>query len=135
MYDGRQKSAEKTQASQVGNSRQVSATITDGASTIAIGSASTGQNIDQAVLQGALQGSMAVGEKRPNADSAGSQMSRRHVGAITTSLRSINNRVISRVAYHQYQGHSKMITGQCELDSHADTCVAGANCIVLETTD
>jgi hypothetical protein len=102
VYDGRQKSAEKTQASQVGNSRQVSATITDGASTIATGSAITGQNIDQAVLQGALQGTMAVGEKRPNADSAGSQMSKRCIGTITTSLRSINNRVLSRVAYRQY---------------------------------
>jgi hypothetical protein len=71
----------------------VSATKTDGASTIATGSASAGQNIDQAVLQGALQGSMAVGEKRPNADSARSQMSRRRVGAITTLLWSKNNRV------------------------------------------
>jgi hypothetical protein len=42
---------------------------------------------------------------------------------------------MSRVAYRQYQDHSKMRTGQCELDSHADTCMAGANCVVLETTD
>jgi len=26
------------------------------------------------------------------------------------------------------------VSGPCELDSHADTCVAGANCIVLEET-
>lgn len=25
-------------------------------------------------------------------------------------------------------------TGRCEMDSHADTCVAGANCVVLELT-
>jgi hypothetical protein len=33
-------------------------------------------NMDQAFLQGTLQGSAAVGEKCPNTDSAGSYMSR-----------------------------------------------------------
>jgi len=34
------------------------------------------RNMDQAIFQGTLQGSAAVGEKRPNTDSAGSYMSR-----------------------------------------------------------
>jgi hypothetical protein len=29
------------------------------------------------------------------------------------------------------EGHS---SGRCEMDSHADTCVAGSNCVVLEYT-
>jgi len=35
--------------------------------------------MDNAILQGTLQGSAAVGEKRSNAESAGSQMSRRRI--------------------------------------------------------
>ncbi len=84
--------------------------------------------MDQAVLQGALQGSVAVGEKRSNTDTAGSYMSRRRASMVVTSKRS-NQRVISQVKILQYNDHSEVISGLCELDSHADTYVAGANCI------
>ena len=30
--------------------------------------------------------------------------------------------------------HGDHRTGRCEMDSHADTCVAGSNCTVLEYT-
>jgi hypothetical protein len=42
---------------------------------------------------------------------------------------------ISQVKIHQYNNHSEVISGICELDSHADTCVAGANCVILEVTN
>jgi hypothetical protein len=87
VYEGRQKSAEsQAQGSQ---GRQVAATATDGQSTIAASVSSNTNNvqIEQAILQGTLQGSAAVGEKHSNTDSAGLQMSRRRVNAITSSPR------------------------------------------------
>jgi len=50
-----------------------------------IGADGASQNMDQTILQGALQGSAAVGEKWSNADSAGSQMSQRWLNAIQSS--------------------------------------------------
>ncbi len=116
-------------------SKQVTATAADGQSTIA--ALSTGDNtaqMDQAILHGALQGSAAVGEKRSNTDTAGSQMSRRRTSAIYTSNR-VKDRNISRTVYQRHYDHTTTISGRCELDSHTDTCVAGENCIVLEYTD
>jgi hypothetical protein len=106
------------------------------ASTIAASVSSQAQNMDHALLQGALNGSAAVGDKRSNADSAGSQMSRRRVNAIQTSgrLRS-NDRNTSKVEFKQYHDHTQLISGPCELDSHANTCVVGSNCVVLEVTE
>jgi hypothetical protein len=137
VYDGRQKSAE--QRSQASNknqgSKQVTATAADGQSTIA--ALSTGDNtaqMDQAILHGALQGSAAVGEKRSNTDTAGSQMSRRRTSAIYTSNR-VKDRNISRTAYQRHYDHTTTILGRCELDSHVDTCVAGENCIILGYTN
>ena len=51
-----------------------------------------------------------------------------------TSGRS-TQRVISQMTVKQYNDHSQVISGLCELDSHADTCVAGANCVILEVTN
>jgi hypothetical protein len=42
---------------------------------------------------------------------------------------------VSKVSYHQYSSHDETISGTCELDSHSDTCVAGSNCTILETTN
>jgi len=86
----------------------------------------------QAVLQGTLQGSTAVGEKRSNAESAGSQMSRRRINAMVTTNCTTHTWNVSRIAYKQYQNYDNVVSGTCELDSHADTCVAGANCVVIE---
>jgi hypothetical protein len=91
--------------------------------------------VDQSVLQRTINGSAAVGEKRSMADTAGSQMSRRHrINKLVTSARKTKPINVSQVTYRQFQDHSSTIEGPCELDSHADTCVAGANCVVLEET-
>ena len=45
--------------------------------------------------------------------------------------------MISREVYsmnYEAVGHMDQRAGRCEMDSHADTCVAGANCTVLEYT-
>jgi hypothetical protein len=91
--------------------------------------------VDQSVLQRTINGSAAVGEKRSMADTAGSQMSRQHrINKLVTSARKTKPINVSQVTYRQFQDHSSTIEGPCELDSHADTCVAGANCVVLEET-
>ncbi len=95
------------------------------------------QDLDQSILQGTLQGSSAVGEKRSMADTAGSQMSRRHrINKVVTSCRTTKMHNISQVQQHpRYYELSSTVQGPCELDTHADTCVAGANCIILEESN
>jgi len=88
---------------------------------------------EKAILQGALQGSAAAGDKRSSASEAGSQMSRRRLAALTSSRRG-SNRNISQTIYRQFNDIADTVAGACELDSHADTCVAGANSVVLEAT-
>jgi hypothetical protein len=88
--------------------------------------------VDQSILQGTLQGSAASGDKRQNLTSdAGSQMSRKRLASLKSSTRN-NIRNISGVTYRQYDDLNETVSGFCELDSHADTIVAGANCVVLE---
>jgi hypothetical protein len=97
---------------------------------------STMQDVDQSILQGTLQGSVAIGEKRWMADTAGSQMPRRHrLNKVITSDRRPKAHNISQVQYHRYHELDNTIQGPCEMDTHADTCVAGANCIVLEESN
>jgi hypothetical protein len=62
-------------------------------------------------------------------------MSRRKLNALTSSKQTHHPRNISHVSYKHYQDHKKVVSGMCELDSHADTCVAGANCVILEETN
>jgi len=93
------------------------------------------QQMEQAILQGALQGSAAVGEKRNNTESAGSQMSRHRLNVLSSSARMTHARNISKMSYRKFKIHHDTISGKCELDSHADTCVAGMNCVVLEETN
>jgi hypothetical protein len=89
--------------------------------------------MDNSILQGTLTELAAVGDKRPNTDSAGSYMSRRRINTCITTQRS-KSRSVSQVKKSSYN-NKKIIHGTCELDSHADTSVAGPNCIVLEYTD
>jgi hypothetical protein len=139
-YWGPKKSAEHSQQGQnrVVGTRQVAAVGTDdGQSTMDITTnqgVSAIRNMDQAIFQGTLQGSAAVGEKRPNTDSAGSYMSRQWTSKMASSAR-CKQHTISQVKICQYNDHSEVISGLCKLDSHADTCVAGANCVVLELTN
>jgi hypothetical protein len=44
------------------------------------------------------------------------------------------DRTVSKVVYRKYRNRHETVSGQCELDSHAETCVVGANCVVLEET-
>jgi hypothetical protein len=60
-------------------------------------------------------------------------MTRRRINAIATSTRKSHTRNISQTSHAKHI--QEPISGPCELDSHADTCVAGANCLVLEYTD
>jgi len=43
----------------------------------------------------------------------------------------LNNRVLASI---HNRGNEESITGPVELDSHADTCCAGSNCVVIEHT-
>jgi hypothetical protein len=123
--------ASANQGTQSGSLQIASVVINDdGVSTV--GPSGTATLMVQAVLQGTLQGSTAVGEKRSNAESAGSQMSRRRINAMVTTDCTTNTWNVSRIAYKQYQNYNNVVSGTCELDSHADTCVAGANCVVIE---
>ncbi len=58
-------------------------------------------------------------------------MSRRCLNVIASSKRTISQ--VERKA--AVITSDNIIHGMCELDSHADTCVAGPNCIVVEYTD
>jgi hypothetical protein len=140
VYDGRQKSTEAQP--QGGNTtytqgtRHIAATTTDGQSTIVASVASNTQQMKQAILQGTLQGSAAIGEKRNNTESASSQMSRQRMNAVSSSVHTVTSqdRTVFMVVYRKYQNHHETVSRQCELDSHAETCVMGANCVVLEET-
>ncbi len=162
VYDGRQKSAEQQKAQQsqaqggrsVAGGRGVSSVILhqqpeyDSQSQLTgfVTNMNTNTNIsslqgqnhansmEPSVLQGTLNGSAAVGDKRPNTDAAGSFMSRRRTSVCTTSERRIISQVKRRKQVREHVPLA-IVHGTCELDSHADTCVAGPNCIVLEYTD
>jgi hypothetical protein len=141
VIEGREKSAQQQAQSNQGSigggvsQRQLATVaVSADANQATIGATTINSNMDNAVLQGALQGSATVSEKRANTEAAGSQMSRRRINKVVSSMRS-NHRNVSKVTYQQYHSHDNVITGSCELDSHADTCVAGLNCVVMEVTN
>jgi len=141
VIEGREKSAQQqTQSKQGGRggggtSRQIAMLATSAeADPLATDTTTINTNMDHAVLQGALQGSAAVSEKRANTEAAGSQMSRRRINKVVSSVR-LQHRNISKMTYRQVHSHDDVRTGSCELDSHADTCVAGSNCVILEVTN
>jgi hypothetical protein len=86
-------------------------------------------NMDTSTLQGTLSGSAAIGDKRPNTDLVGSFMSRRRINTCITSPRS---RVVSQLNQKKSKRDVRIVHANCESDLHADTSVAGPNCIVLE---
>jgi len=136
VIEGRAKSAEQqtqTQGRGGGASRNIAAVSAEADNTT-IGATTIQSNMDNAVLQGALQGSAAVSEKRTNTETAGSQMSRRRINKVVSSIRS-KQRNVSKMSFQQHHSLDSTITGYCELDSHADTCVAGSNCVVMEVTE
>jgi len=88
--------------------------------------------MDNSILQGTLSASTAVGDKRLNTNSAGSFMSRRRINTCVTTPRT---RIVSQLKKLPHHGKYEVVHGTCELDSHADTSVAGPNCMILEYTE
>jgi len=78
-----------------------------------------------------------IGDKRSNPDAAGSHMSRRRINRILTGPRHTSNRPpTSAMDRRVLNVHTNQVHhSTCELDSHADTCVAGPNTVILEYTD
>jgi len=114
VTDGRKHSAEQSQQSQAG--LQISQVV--------IGQQ---QELDE---QSAITMGMATinNQQRAHAKSAGSVMTRRRLMAIVSRARyALQSRSIMSIT-HDDIGVSSM----CELDSHADTCVAGPNCKIIE---
>ncbi len=66
-------------------------------------------------------------DTRASAEAAGSSMTRRRLMPIVTNQRT---RSVQQVS----QQRDEIIHSTCELDSHADTCVAGPNCKIIEHT-
>jgi hypothetical protein len=136
VIEGRAKSAEQqfqTQGRGGGASKNIAAVSAE-ADNATIGATMIQSNMDNAVLQGALQGSAAVSEKRTNTETAGLQLSRRRMNKVVSSLRSKQPNV-SKMSFQQHHSLDSTITGYCELDLHADTSVAGSNCVVMEVTE
>ncbi len=75
----------------------------------------------------------ATEDKRNNPDNAGLHMSRRRLNRITSSPRFTQTITDMRMLFSA--ATNRIIHGTCELDSHADTSVAGPNTVVLEYTD
>ncbi len=88
--------------------------------------------MEPAILQGVTQASVATGDKQSNPESAGSAMSRQRINKFVTSNRRSLHRHISSTTWSQPEA---VIHATCELDSHADTCVAGPNCQIVEFTN
>lgn len=89
----------------------------------------TSQQQDQDVQSAITMGTATANQQsRADAENAGSAMTRRRLMAITTS-----NRIHAR-SVMQVRQENNICQSTCELDSHADTCVAGSNCTVIEYT-
>jgi hypothetical protein len=120
------------QQSDVDSQSHITGLVTNQGPTNSVISHVQSDNMDTSILQGALGGSAAVGDKRPNTESAGSFMSRRRIDTCITTTRT-RSRIISQVQKSSTSNDIHHST--CELDSHADTLVAGPNCIILEYTE
>jgi len=90
-------------------------------------------NMDNSILQGTLAGSAAVGDKRPNTDSAGSFMSRRRIKTCITTGRTTSNVLHVKRTRPKYS--KEIYHGTCKSDLHANMSVAGPNCVILEYTE
>ncbi len=141
VIESRQKSADQNTIQGGGTARNLSSVIVtttdvDNQShlTGAVGTLAQLQSVDQSILQGTLHGSAAVGDKRNNTELAGSQMTRRRINVFVTSKHS-GNRNIWKITQRKHEIGHDTIHGPCELDSHGDTCVAGSNCVVIESTN
>ncbi len=89
----------------------------------------TNQQQEPDVQSAITMGTATVNQnQRADAESAGSAMTRRCLMAITTSNRTQSRSVM------QVRQEDNICNSTCELDSHADTCIAGPNCRVLEYT-
>jgi len=115
VAEGRKRSAEQQQAQ--GTGVAVSQVIT------------TNQQDPQDVQSVITMGTQGQNSQRADTETAGSAMTRRHLMALMSGVRIpiASNRSVMQV-------QQTMESSTCELDSHADTCVAGPNCIIIERT-
>jgi len=115
VAEGRKRSAEQQQAQ--GTGVAVSQVIT------------TNQQDPQDVQSVITMGTQGQNSQRADTETAGSAMTRRRLMALTSGVRIpiASNRSVMQV-------QQTMESSTCELDSHADTCVAGPNCIIIERT-
>lgn len=80
------------------------------------------------ITMGTATTTQTTSQDRADLEDAGSRMSCRRLARMTTSNRTSNEtRRIMNISMS-----SPIIHSTCELDSHADTCVAGSNCVILE---
>jgi hypothetical protein len=124
VIEGRKRSAEQQSQSQNTNPRNINAITTD--------SNQIGQEDASAVT---LDTEVRTRQQQTvDTSNAGQSMSRQRLNAIKSSQRtpakSDMPRIVSRIS-----SSTEIYHGFCELDSHANTCVAGPNCIILEYTD
>jgi hypothetical protein len=140
VQEGRAKSAE-----------QRSQTITDPNSRIAASVITADQDAQSAltlptalidptsagIIPSVATGNPSLGDKRSNPENAGSHMSRRRLNRIMSGPRRTKPNGITKDSQRMLfrTSTNSVYHGTCELDSHADTCVAGPNSIVLEYTD
>jgi hypothetical protein len=134
VLEGRAKSVEQQQGSQADRNAQGARISTLMTADQDVQSAITIPTIIGDVNNAAtVSAASQAGDKRSNPDTAGSHMTRRsRINRVSTSVRSMkatSSRQISRMHTDATQ------LGTCELDSHADTCVAGPNTVVIEYTD
>ena len=133
VREGRAASAaSQQQQQQTGSSKHTIASVTNEGADDTI----------SAITQGLIQASQANHESSSQSitqsvdpSTAGQSMSRRRINAVITSKRVSHpgpDRNVSNVSSIQ---EPTIVTGNCELDSHADTSVADANFIVLEYTN
>jgi len=119
VNEGRKRSAEQQQQGAVNISQVVTTQGQD-------------QDNHSVITSGTAGASTAPSLRTADTENAGSAMTRRR-------LMPVNSGVRSQITppYHgvmQVRSEDTMEHATCELDSHADTCVAGPNCVVVEYT-
>lgn len=132
VQEGRQKSAEQhSQNTNASLNNRTLASIVTNTTTLDSDSQSTLTMPTALLDHQQINNQHQFAEKRPNTEPAGTSMSRRRLNAIKSSGQTISQvrRQISK------QTTKTMKYSTCELDSHADTCVAGPNCVVIEYID
>jgi hypothetical protein len=130
VVEGRTKSAEQQQLTGQQGSR-ISALISADQDT------QSAITLPTAIADANASPGTQIGDKHSNPDAAGLHMSRQRINRIFTGPRHKSNKLLTStidrrvLRVHTIQVHHST----CEMDSHAETCVAGPNTVILEYTD